>query len=159
DHPEDLIGAFEDLGAADGGDSTVEEDRRDLYALVQGDHGAVSWEAGVRWENTNVHINDFTVDPEDVQAEYDYDYDYVLPSASLKYDTGSGRITVSGARTVRRPNFDYLTPVLLTGELGDNDLLGNPLLQPEKAWGADLGYEHHLGRTGVVGVNVFYRKI
>ncbi len=30
---------------------------------------------------------------------------------------------------------------------------------PEKAWGADLGYEHHLGRTGVVGVNVFYRKI
>jgi iron complex outermembrane receptor protein len=94
-----------------------------------------------------------------VQAEYDYDYDHLLPSASLKYDTGSGRINASVARTVRRPQFDFLTPVTLEEELGDNDLRGNPLLLPEMAWGADLGYEHHLGRTGVIGVNVFYRKI
>ncbi len=43
--------------------------------------------------------------------------------------------------------------------MGDNDLLGNPQLKPETAWGADLGYEHKLGRTGVIGVNVFYRKV
>src|SRR5690606_29976514 len=44
-------------------------------------------------------------------------------------------------------------------EIGDNDFRGNPLLLPEKAWGGDLGYEHHLGRTGVIGVNLFYRKV
>ena len=68
-------------------------------------------------------------------------------------------MTISGARTVRRPRFDDASPVLLEEELGDNDFLGNPLLKPESAWGADLGYEHRLGRTGVIGVNVFYRSI
>jgi outer membrane receptor for ferrienterochelin and colicin len=159
DSPVDLIGAFDEFETPDGGLNDIQEDRRDLYALFEGDHGALKWEVGVRWENTNVHIVDHTVDPEDVQAEYDYDYDYVLPSASLKYDIGMGRFSVSAARTVRRPQFDFLSPVTLEEELGDNDLRGNPLLLPEKAWGADLGYEHHLGRTGVIGVNLFYRKI
>jgi iron complex outermembrane recepter protein len=159
-NPADLVVA-DDFESDDDDDalSHIEEDRRDLFALFEGDHGALKWEAGLRWENTNVQIADFLVDPDDVQAEYDYDYDYLLPSASLKYDTGSGRITASAARTVRRPQFDYLTPVTLEEELGDNDLRGNPLLLPEKAWGGDLGYEHHLGRTGVIGVNLFYRKI
>lgn len=43
--------------------------------------------------------------------------------------------------------------------MGDNDLLGNPDLRPELAWGFDAGYEHRIGRTGVVGVNFFYRDI
>lgn len=30
---------------------------------------------------------------------------------------------------------------------------------PETAWGGDVGYEHKIGRTGVVGVNVFYRDV
>ena len=63
------------------------------------------------------------------------------------------------ARTVRRPRFDYISPALLEAELGDNDLLGNPGLRPETAWGGDLGYEHRIGKTGVIGVNVFYRKV
>ena len=154
--PVDLVGAFGDLEADDL--SEIEEERRDLYALVEGDHGALSWEAGVRWENTKVRITDFLAE-DDEAAEIEADYDYFLPSASLKYDTGSGRITASVARTVRRPQFDYLTPVTLEEELGDHDLRGNPLLMPEKAWGGDLGYEHRLGRTGVIGVNVFYRKV
>jgi outer membrane receptor protein involved in Fe transport len=61
--------------------------------------------------------------------------------------------------TVRRPRFDYVSPALLEAELGDNDQLGNPQLRPETAWGADLGYEHRIGRTGVIGVNLFYREI
>lgn len=157
DQPADLIGEFTDFEPVDGGLSEVEEKRRDVYALVEGETGQISWEAGLRWEDTDVEINDFTVDP--ALAETRYGYDALLPSASAKLDVGAGRITASVARTLRRPRFDYLTPVLLEEELGDNDLLGNPLLMPEKAWGADLGYEYRLGRTGVVGVNVFYRKI
>lgn len=156
DSPVDLIDAdgFDEIGRSL---SKVEEDRRDVYALFEGDHGNFSWEAGVRWENTKARITDLSADPEDAATAYDYDH--FLPSASVKLRAGAGRITASIARTVRRPRFDYLTPVTLEGELGDNDLRGNPLLMPEKAWGADLGYEHRLGRTGVIGVNVFYRKI
>src|SRR5690606_39782345 len=118
-----------------------------LYALLEGDHGDLSWEAGLRWERTDVHIVDLTADPD--EAVNDNTYDHFLPSASLKYAVGNGRITASAARTVRRPQFDHISPVLLEEELGDNDFLGNPLLSPEKAWGIDLGYEHRLGPHGV----------
>lgn len=157
DTPATLPGAFDDFESIDGGLNDITEERRDLFALVEGDHGNVSWEVGVRWENTSVHIVDYTVDPD--IAEADNDYDVFLPSASLKVDTGGGRFTISGARTLRRPNFDHLSPATLEEELGDHDLRGNPFLEPEKAWGADIGYEHKIGRNGVIGVNLFYRKI
>src|SRR5262249_32528834 len=57
------------------------------------------------------------------------------------------------------PNFNELIPALLDGEFGDNDYIGNPQLEMETANGVDLGYERQLGRQGVIGVNLFYRKI
>ena len=153
--PESFVGEFGGFAPVLGGFNTIEEQRKDLFALVEGKSGAIKWEVGVRWENTNVAIRDLT--PGGVSI--DTDYDHILPSASAKIELGDGRVTISGARTVRRPRFDDASPVLLEEELGDNDFLGNPLLKPESAWGADLGYEHRLGRTGVVGINVFYRSI
>lgn len=140
-----------------GGRSLIEEDRRDAYALVEGKGGPLSWEAGLRWENTTVRINDLTVAPALAQSRVTYDF--LLPSASLKFELGNGRITASAARTMRRPRFDFISPALREAEYGDNDLLGNPALRPETAWGGDLGYEHRIGRTGVVGVNLFYRRV
>jgi outer membrane receptor protein involved in Fe transport len=123
----------------------VSEERLDAFALVSGESKSLSWEAGLRYETTDTTYAS---------------YSYLLPSAHLKYDlTAVDRLTASAARTVRRPNFDFIAPVLLEAELGDNDLLGNPNLKPESAWGADLGYERRIGKTGVVGVNVFYRAV
>jgi outer membrane receptor for ferrienterochelin and colicin len=156
-NPSDLAGAFEEFEATPGGVNTIQEDRRDLFALIEGKGAALQWEVGVRWENTRVTIDDATVDAD--LARTRVKFDKLLPSASLRFDTGEGRITASAARTVRRPRFDYIAPALLEAELGDNDLLGNALLTPETAWGGDLGYEHRIGRTGVIGVNAFYRKI
>lgn len=136
--------------------NTIAEDRRDLYALIEGTSGALTFEAGVRWENTDVTVTDLT--PGGLGTLRN-DYDVLLPSASFKLDLGAGRITASAARTLRRPNFDFITPGLLPAELGDNDFRGNPLLLPETAWGGDLGYEHKIGKTGIIGVNVFYRDI
>lgn len=149
---------FENLEAEPGGLNRIAEDRRDVYALIEGKSGPIKFEAGLRWENTTLRITDQTVDPADANSRVKYDF--LLPSASIKLDIGqAGRLTASVARTVRRPRFDYISPALLEAELGDNDLQGNPLLRPEAAWGGDLGYEHRIGRTGVVGVNVFYRKV
>lgn len=156
-NPEDSALAFTAIAAIPGGLNTIAEDRRDAYALIEGTSGPVKFEAGIRWENTTVTVNDQTVAV--ALAQTKVKYDILLPSASVKVQLGDGRLTASAARTVRRPRFDYISPALLEAEVGDNDLQGNPGLRPEKAWGGDLGYEHKLGRTGVVGVNVFYRKI
>jgi iron complex outermembrane receptor protein len=124
---------------------TIEEDRLDGFALLTGESAGVSWEAGLRYETTETTYNSFS---------------YLLPSAHMIFDlTKNDRVTASAARTVRRPNFNFTTPILLEAELGDNDLLGNPDLKPETAWGADLGYERRIGSSGVVGVNIFYRAV
>lgn len=138
-------------------DNSIAEDRRDLYALIEGEFDNLTFEAGVRWESTDVTVIDGLAGPG--APAITNDYDEFLPSASLKYEIGEGRITLSGARTLRRPQFDFLTPGLLREELGDNDFRGNPLLAPETAWGGDLGYEHKIGKTGVIGVNLFYRSV
>lgn len=145
------------LAPEPGSRNAIQEKRRDAYALIEGKSGGVSFEAGLRWENTSVRIDDLTVAAP--LARTDIDYNVLLPSASLKVDIGDGRLTASVARTVKRPRFDYISPATLLAELGDNDLRGNPLLKPETAWGGDLGYEHRIGRTGVIGVNFFYRKV
>lgn len=137
-------------------DNTISEERLDVYALVEGEFDNVTFEAGVRWENTSATVTDLTVGG---LGTFENDYDFFLPSASVKIEVGDGRITASGARTVRRPRFDFITPGLLEAEFGDNDFLGNPFLAPETAWGGDLGYEHKIGKTGVIGVNVFYRDV
>lgn len=155
DNPDSLIGPYTGFDYAPGGFNKIEEDRRDGFAQIEGKSGIVSFEAGIRYEHTKVRIADLDAGTIDTN-----DYGMLLPSASAKIElTAADRITISGARTNRRPRLDYLAPVLLEEEVGDSDLLGNPNLQPEKAWGFDLGYEHRIGRTGVIGVNVFYRNI
>lgn len=149
---------FDDAEAVAGGVNTIEETRIDPYIMLSGENGPMKWEAGLRYETTDFSIVDETAEPEN--RETSGDYGVLLPSASLRYRlSDSDRITFSVARTVRRPDFNFLSPALLEGEFGDNDFIGNPELEPETAWGADLGFERRLGRRGVIGVNAFYRDI
>ncbi len=157
-NPTEFVRTFGAFVPALGGINTIQEKRLDGFVLVEGDMPGVKWEAGVRYETTDLTIDDFTV-PAALQRTTN-NYEKLLPSASIKVDVGArGRITASTARTSRRPEFNYLSPVTLTEELGDNSLVGNPLLDPETSWGFDLGYEQRVGRSGIVGVNLFYRKV
>lgn len=158
-NPTELAGEFEDGEFGPGNLNGIKEDRRDAFALIEGKNTGFSWEAGVRYETTKVKINDQTVDPDEIDPNQSNKYEKLLPSASFKYQiTGDTRIIGSVARTLRRPEFNFITPALLEEEVGDNDLLGNPQLDPEMAWGVDLGVEHRMGR-GIVGINFFYRDI
>ncbi|HSX61523.1 MAG TPA: TonB-dependent receptor [Tahibacter sp.] len=133
--------------------SRIEERRVDPYLMLSGRGGAFAWETGLRYETTRSRI-------EAGDDRWDKDYNLPLPSAHLRWDLGdSDRLNLSVARSVRRPNFNYLLPVLREGEYGDNDFIGNPQLELEKAWGIDFGFEHRLGKRGVVGVNLFYRDV
>jgi outer membrane receptor protein involved in Fe transport len=132
----------------------IEETRIDPYALLRGEIGMLRWEAGVRYETTELKVRD-----ED--GTTDNDFSFLLPSAHALYSlTDDDRFRASVARTVRRPNFDYLAPALLE-ETPTEDLFfrGNPGLNPETAVGFDVSYERRLGRRGVVGVNFFYRDV
>ncbi len=150
--------AWTNLQPVIGGLNTLEEERLDAFAVINGEAGRIAWEAGVRYETTDVTITDQTVAPADQVKSNDFAF--FLPSAHIKFDlTAADRISASVARTVRRPNFNFISPALLEAELGDNDLLGNPDLEPESAWGLDVGYERRLGKAGVVGFNVFYRNV
>ena len=154
-NPTELMTTFGNLAAVPGGLNEIKEERRDVFGLVEGKTGILAWEAGVRYEQTDVTIDDL-----ESGDRYENDYGLLLPSASIKADlTRTDRVTASVARTNRRPRFDFISPALLEAELGDNDLIGNPDLKPETSLGFDVGYERRLGRTGVAGVNVFYRKV
>lgn len=155
-NPTEFVRPFGTFVPAVGGINTIEEKRLDGFMLVEGDMPGVKWEAGVRYETTDLTIVDLTPPA----TRIDNDYEKLLPSASVKIDVGArGRVTASIARTSRRPEFNFISPAQLDAELGDNDLLGNPLLDPETAWGVDLGFEQRLGRAGIAGINVFYRKV
>ena len=144
-----------DLEAIAGGDNTIERRRIDPYAMLGGQSGAVEWEAGLRYETTEVTVDDRTEGSVD-----EFSYEELLPSAHASLNlTANDRLLFSVARTLRNPSFAFLSPATLEGELGDNDFVGDPGLSPETAWGADFGYERRLGATGVVGVNFFYRDV
>ena len=143
------------------GDVSIEETRIDPFIMLNGKSDAFRWEVGLRVETTDTTITDNSddVDPADVTTKNDYVE--VLPSANFKINIGEeGRVNLSLGRTVRRPNFDSLQPILLKDEYGDDqDFIGNPNLKPETAWGLDVGYERRLPGRGIVGVNVFYRAV
>ena len=133
--------------------STIEERRVDPYLMFSHKGATFEWETGRRYEATDV---DVSADGDDASN----DYATLLPSAHLRWNlSDDDRISFSLARTVRRPNFDHVLPLLLEEEYGDNDFLGNPGLDPETAWGIDLGFERRLGQRGIVGVNLFYRDV
>jgi outer membrane receptor protein involved in Fe transport len=141
-----------------GGDSDIEETRVDPYVMLSGKAGNVKWEAGLRYETTEVDITDRTVSA--ALQNSSTSYEFLLPSAHVKWNlTSEDRISASVARTVRRPGFDQISPATLEEEFGDNDYIGNPNLKPETAWGLDVGYERRLGQRGVAGVNIFYRDV
>ncbi len=141
-----------------GGDNSIEEDRIEPFVQMNGEVQSMQWELGLRYEQTDVEIEDRTVTAE--QRISENNYGVFLPSAHLRWNlSNSDRIHLSIARNLRRPNFNQISPALLLGELGDNDFIGNPALEAETAWGFDTGYETRLGKRGIMGINVFYRDI
>ncbi|WP_397596646.1 TonB-dependent receptor plug domain-containing protein [Silanimonas sp.] len=153
-----IPGPTQPLAPIAGGLNTIEETRLEPFVKFSGAADAMEWEAGLRYELTDTEINDRTVAANLARTETDYGF--LLPSAHVRWNLDdANRITASIARTVRRPDFNAISPALLEAEAGDNDVLGNPLLDPESAWGLDVGFERRLGERGIVGMNLFYRDI
>ncbi|ACI97742.1 TonB-dependent receptor plug domain-containing protein [Rhodospirillum centenum] len=134
---------------------TIKETRIDPYARLSLDlTDRVMLDLGARYEMTDREVDS---DGEDGS----HDSKNLNPSAHLRYNpTASDHFLLSVARTVRRPDYDLLAPYRQEEEPADDDeLIGNPSLANEMAWGIDVGYERQIGRRGIFGVNVFYRDV
>ena len=141
-------------------DVEIEETRIDPYVMFSGKTDLMNWEAGLRYETTDTTITDDSTGVVLADRVNESDEGVLLPSVNFRFNVGeNGRVNLSAARTVRRPNFDQIQPVTLEEEFGDDDFQGNPDLKNETAWGFDVGYEQRLGKQGVVGLNFFYRDV
>ncbi|MEG3087783.1 TonB-dependent receptor plug domain-containing protein [Sphingomonas sp. PB4P5] len=135
---------------------TIKEDRYDPYArLTLTPTPEITVDAGLRYEITRRSVSSDDV------ATTDYETEMLNPSLHLRYaPTALDQFRISGARTVRRPNYDLISPYEDDETPGDDDVTtGNPSLKNERAWGLDVGYERRIGGRGVAGINFFYRDI
>ena len=67
------------------------------------------------------------------------------------------------SRTYKAPLTRLLVPRRYTTNNANSptnpDVLGNPELRPELAWGVDTGYEKYFGKDGVASVSAYVRRI
>jgi outer membrane receptor protein involved in Fe transport len=150
------VGDWEDPEASADAVYRIKERRLDSFVKYSGEFGALLVEAGLRYETTDVDM----FNPVD-EVSASNDYSLLAPSLHLRRSVNeSSRIYASVSRTARRPNFDVIAPYEVEFGEEDLDLLrGNPGLEPERAWGMDVGFERRLGRQGIVGINLLYRQI
>jgi outer membrane receptor for ferrienterochelin and colicins len=133
-----------------------EENRFDVWAMAEvGVTEALTVQLGVRAENTDTEAN--VVDGPAGESSQDQ----LNPSLHVQYTPWeNGQFRVSYARTVRRPTLDQVVPFTNSDSPEDEDeTIGNANLDQETAWGYDIGYEHRLGRRGVIGFNYFHRDV
>ena len=141
-------------------DFTIEENRYDPYlrATFQPSE-SLTIDAGLRYEITRRDVRG--IDEDDAIVTGSLDDEDLNPSLHFRYaPTAADQFRISIARTVRRPNYDFISPIEEDESPGDDDrTVGNPELRNERAWGIDAGYERRLGSRGILGINFFYRDI
>ncbi|QNQ08116.1 TonB-dependent receptor plug domain-containing protein [Sphingomonas alpina] len=140
----------------------IREKRYDPYARLTFEPNAMlTIDAGLRYEITRRNVLSNLAGAANLTQSARYNTEALNPSLHLRYaPTSADQFRASIARTVRRPNYDLITPYLQEEEPADENVTrGNPLLRNERAWGVDVGYERKLGRKGIFGINFFYRDI
>lgn len=144
------------------------EDRLNIYLIDEiriGKKHILS--PGLRTELTSVSTTSkyFNTANRDTSIERSYKYGTFNPSVNYLFSiTDYLNFRSSMARTVRRPQFDQLSPFLerKNGTLANPDNIGNPNLKPEISTGGDVGFEYFFGKgnkLGVIGFNTFYRDV
>lgn len=153
---------FDDSGELDDendefADFSADDNGIDMFASANWQlRDNLELELGLRAEHRELKISGRDFNGDVTRSNSDStDYN---PSAHIRWHLDEqDQFRASIARTLRRPQFDQLNPVELTIE--DEKFRGNSELEPETAIGIDLGYDHFIADSGVIGINFFYRKV
>ncbi len=77
--------------------------------------------------------------------------------------SAEGQVRIGVTRTYKAPALWLLIPRRFVVDNHNSptnpDQEGNRNLRPEKAWGLDGGYDHRLGKTGLLAASAFVRRI
>ncbi|PWF46684.1 TonB-dependent receptor plug domain-containing protein [Massilia glaciei] len=132
-----------------------------LAVFVQDDwsiNPAWSLTAGLRWEALSTRTTG------NVLAHVRQRSRVVVPSLQALHKlSASDQLRLGLARTYKAPTMIALAQRRLSVDNGNSqvnpDYAGNPLLVPERAWGLDLAYERYIGKSGLVSVGAYARRI
>lgn len=112
----------------------------------------LSYMAGLRWEDSNIHVNQLTTNDFNNKRYNDF-----FPSAFLNYEfSQSSSVSASYSRRIQRPRGFFLNPFSnYTSDI--NYFQGNPYLDPSKTNAFDLGYmKRWTGLT--LNASAYYNK-
>lgn len=121
--------------------------------------------AGVRYEKNDVNYDAFevyrigtSVDGTPIQGGNDYEF--ILPNLHLKYSINRfTAVRFSALYNYARPNFVDIVPFVNFDSDAITLTLGNPELEPAKAFNIDLMVERYFANIGVISIGAFYKDI
>jgi TonB-dependent receptor len=83
----------------------------------------------------------------------------VLPSLALTYNlTENQNLRFAASRTLSRPEYRELAPLLFREVIGSDNVLGNADLQRALIDNVDLRWEHFLSGSEILSVSAFYKR-
>lgn len=128
-----------------------EEDVMAVYSIVSNKINKISWQLGLRFEQTRLVTFQKTDNNRNVQ-----NYGNLFPSAFLTYQfTKTQALQLSYSRRISRPRGRMLNPFTSISD-SRNFWLGNPSLQPEFTDSYEAGYLLNTGK-GSIYTGVYYR--
>jgi len=157
-------------------DFIYDEDVLAIYGMGTWENGPMVITAGIRVEWTDLDSRGNIVNPveegddgpdgnpvtEDTvfitAVQETNSYSDVLPSINLRYEFSEKLVgRASAHRSVVRPRVE---DIAFRAEIDGNDIeLGNPLLDPFRAWNADASLAYYPTDLSVLSAGIFWKKI
>ncbi|GGO90364.1 TonB-dependent receptor [Stakelama pacifica] len=154
-------------------DYKAREDILASYLLGRWDSDTLRVIGGVRMERTFSHLKGNLVQEENPDATppcadavcvtplaFQRSYTDWMPSLNVRFAPAGTAIVLRGAvyRSLMRPNLSDLAPRFLINEDGEAEI-GNPDLNPYKAWNFDAEASYYFSQSGALSVAFFHKKI
>ena len=147
-----------------GVDYDVSEKIAAAYAMLTIHSGKLTVIPGLRVEDTKSDYKAKSFTPsssvtQDFNVFGDNHYTDLFPSLVGRYDLSDSTVLRFAATTaIGRPNYADLAPYV-NDDGASNVALGNPDLKPLKSVNLDAGYEHYVGKSGLLSASLFYKAI
>jgi len=137
---------------------------------IHAGYGKINWEfidyltldLGVRYETADQAVATLDVFTNPVTEPFSgvLSNDYWLPGATLTWEaTPELQLRLNASKTIARPQFRELLPVLYYDPDTNRSFRGNPLLEDSELFNAEARVEYYLGGPDRVSVAGFYKDI
>lgn len=122
----------------------------------------VQLDAGVRYETADQTVSTLDIFDSPVLAPFSntLSNDYFLPAAIITWEVSPDlQLRANASRTIARPQFRELLPILYFDPESNRSFRGEPLLQDSTLFNAELRAEYFLDRGERITVAGFYKDI